>query len=55
MDDGHPKLFYALLGVLMDIQYVIFYSLLADSQLRTCAKAHHDEHSICALLLITGV
>ena len=51
MDDRHPKLFCALL---VDIQYVIFYSLLADSRLWTCAKAHHDGHSIYAFLLITG-
>ena len=50
MDDRHPKPFRALL---MDIQYVIFYSLLIGSRLWTCAKAHHDEHSICVFLLIT--
>ena len=32
MDDGHPKPFRALLGVMMDIQYVIFthYWRIAD-------------------------
>ena len=33
MDDGHPKPFHALLGVMMDIQYVILYSLSMDSRL----------------------
>ena len=33
VDDGHLKLFHASLGVMMDNQYVIFYSLLADSTL----------------------
>ena len=51
MDDGHPKPFCALL---VDIQYVIFYSLLVGSQLWRCAKTHHDEHSICASLYITN-
>ena len=31
MDDGHSKLLRALLGVMMDIQYVILYSLPKDS------------------------
>ena len=31
----------ALLGVMMDIQYVNFYLLLADSRLWTCAKPPH--------------
>ena len=45
MDDGHPKPFCALL---VDIQYVIFYSLSTDRRLLTCAKARHDGHSIRA-------
>ena len=51
MDDMHPKPFGALL---VDIQYVIFYSFLVDSRVWTCAKARHDGHSICAFLLIIG-
>ena len=51
MDHEHPKPFRALL---VDIQYVIFYSLLVGSRLWTCAKARHDGHSIFVLLLITG-
>ena len=39
MDDGYCKLFWALL---VDIYYVIFYSLSASSRLWTCAKLHHD-------------
>ena len=51
MDDGHPKFFHALL---VDIQYVIFYSLLVGSRLWTCTKARHDGHSIYTSLLNTG-
>ena len=51
VDDGHPKPFCALL---VDIQYVTFYSLLVGSQLWTCAKVGHDGHAICASLLITS-
>ena len=51
MDDGHPKPFRALF---VDIQYVIFYSLLAGRRLWTCTRAYHDGHSICAFLLITS-
>ena len=51
MDDRHRKPFRALL---VDIYYVIFYSLSAGSRLWTCAKPHHDGHSICVVLLITN-
>ena len=51
VDDGNPKPFCAML---VDIQYVIFYSLLVSSRLWTCAKARHDGHSICTPLLITS-
>ena len=54
MNDGHPMPFDALLGVMMDVQYVIFYSLSMGSRLWTCAKPHHDGHSISSFLLITG-
>ena len=51
MDDGHHK---PILALLVDIYYVIFNSLLAGSRLWTCAKLHHDGHSIYAFLLITS-
>ena len=44
----------ALLGVMMDIQYVSFYLLPADSGFWKCGKPCHDGYSICEFLLISG-
>ena len=39
--DRHPKPLCALFGLVINIQYVILYLLLADSQLITYAKTSY--------------